>query len=99
MLLRKRVDHDLRDNNTSKFLPHGQLSHQSKMHEAFSGTSLGIAVFEVPTSGLEWRPSCAAGVIVVLGGGAVARSSGIFLALCVFLVADHSGLCRDNIAK
>ena len=67
------------------------------MHKAFAGAPLGIAVFKIPTSGLERRPSSVAGVVVILRGGAVAGSSGIFLAFCVFLVADHGGLCWYSI--
>lgn len=63
------------------------------MHQTFARTSLRIAVFKVPASGLERRSSSATEIVFVLSSGAVAGDDGILLAFGVFLVADHPHRC------
>jgi len=60
------------------------------MHQAFARTSFRIAVIKVPASGLERRSPSATRVVIIVGSGAVAGGTGILLAFCVFLVADHT---------
>ena len=60
-----------------------------EVHEAFAGTALGVAVFEVPAGGFEGEALggvCGGGGCIVGSEGGVAR---IFGAEVVFLVADH----------
>ncbi len=77
-------------------MAHGQFSHEPKMHEAFPRTSFRIAVFQVPASCLERRFPSATGIVAVQSSGVIAGCSGIFLAFCVLLVANHRYNYRDG---
>jgi len=63
------------------------------MHQPFARTSLGVAVFQIPTCCFEWRSSSLYFAVFVVGRGAMAGRVGMFLSFTgetVFFVT-HSG--------
>ena len=59
------------------------------MHEALAGTSLGIAMFQVPAGSFEGRSSVRGFGVGVVSGGAVEVTRVLVLREVVFLVAYH----------
>ena len=68
------------------------------MHKAFARASFGVAVLEIPASGLERRSPRAIEAVFIFGSRVVAGGSGVSLAFGVFLMTDHS-TSRDDIIK
>ena len=77
-----------RDDDSRELLPDGELSHQAKMHKAFAGTSLRIAMFQIPASCFERWSSRR--IIFLVSWVWSAGGVGVFLAfggVAVFFVA------------